>query len=137
MGDAARPVLPRGPAIAFGAANVASSGLVALGLFAGLSERNLVVDAPAVAVTLLLFVSGVGLVSRASWGRACARVASGVTLVVGLALIAALAFSASFLAGIYGPVGQGGAVILTLVMALVFPYLVALPGAELYWLGRA
>jgi len=60
--------------------------------------------------------------------------AAGVTLALGLVLVGALAVSASYLAGIYGPVGRGGAVLFILVMALAIPYLVALPGAELVWL---
>ena len=63
-----------------------------------------------------------------------ARVASTVTLVLGLLLVGTLAVTVSYLRGIYGPVGRGGALILTLVTALVLPYLVVLPG-QLVWLG--
>jgi len=44
--------------------------------------------------------------------------------------------SASYLAGIYGPIGRGGAIIFVLVLALAIPYLVAIPALELVWLGR-
>ena len=63
-----------------------------------------------------------------------AHLASIVVLVLGLALIATLAVTASYLSGIYGPVGRGGAIILILVAALALPYLVALPVSQLYWL---
>jgi hypothetical protein len=46
-----------------------------------------------------------------------------------------LALTASYLSGVYGPVGRGGAVILTLSAALALPYLVLLPVAQLVWLG--
>jgi hypothetical protein len=64
-----------------------------------------------------------------------ARVASTVTLVLGLLLVGTLAVTVSYLRGIYGPVGRGGALILTLVTALVLPYLVVLPAVQLVWLG--
>ena len=46
-----------------------------------------------------------------------------------------LALTASWLAGIYGPVGAGGAAIMALVAALALPYLVVLPCVELVWLA--
>ena len=64
-----------------------------------------------------------------------ARAASLVALVLGLALVTALALSASYLGGIYGAIGRGGALILVLVAALAVPYLVAFPAAQLLWLG--
>ena len=54
-----------------------------------------------------------------------------VFLFLGLLLVGALAISASFLMGIYGPVGRGGAVILVLVAALAVPYLVVAPALQL------
>jgi hypothetical protein len=50
-------------------------------------------------------------------------------------LVATLAITASFLSGIYGPVGRGGALILALAAALALPYLIVLPSAQLVWLG--
>jgi hypothetical protein len=132
----ARP-LARGPALAFGALNVASAGLLAVGVFGGLPDRYGPVDGAALVLIGLLGVSGVGLVVRASWSAACAKVAAGASLAVGLVLMCALAVTASYLAGIYGPVGRGGAIIFALVLALAAPYLVAIPVAELLWLGRS
>jgi hypothetical protein len=128
--------LARAPALAFGAANVASAAVVALGVFRGLPERYLPVDLPAAIVVVLLGASGAGLAFRTRWGVAVGKVAAGVTLALGLVLVAALAMSASYLAGVYGPVGEGGAVLFTLVLALAVPYLVALPALELFWLRR-
>jgi hypothetical protein len=48
--------------------------------------------------------------------------------------VATLALTASYLSGIYGPVGKGGALILVLVAALALPYLVVLPASQLVWL---
>ena len=92
---------------------------------------------PAAVVMALLGAAGIGLVARLSWGERVARIASIVTLALGLALLAALVVAASYLSGIYGPVGRGGALILVLVAALALPYLVALPASQLLWLGPA
>jgi hypothetical protein len=72
---------------------------------------------------------------RAPWGRWAARIAAVIALVVGLGLVSALSLTASYLSGIYGPVGRGGALILILVAALALPYLVVLPAVQLVWLG--
>jgi hypothetical protein len=125
----------RALAIAFGIFDLFAAGLVSLGVFAALPARYWLVDAGAVVVVLVQVSAGVGLLGRFAWGKAVARWASLVTLALGLALIAALSFSVSYLIGIYGPVGRGGAIIFTLVIALVFPYLVVLPAGQLVWLG--
>jgi hypothetical protein len=58
------------------------------------------------------------------------------SLVLGLLLVTTLALTASYLSGIYGAVGRGGAMILGLIAALALPYLVAIPLAQLGWLAR-
>ena len=95
----------------------------------------MVVDAFAVLLAFLLAGAGAGLLADRAWARTVARVASFVVLAIGLVLIATLALTASYLNGIYGPVGKGGAVIMALSAALALPYLVVLPVAQLYWLG--
>jgi hypothetical protein len=121
----------------FGTIDLVAALVVALGVFAGLPARWWVVDVPAVVVIALLGAAGAGLLAGAPWGERAARIGSKVTLVLGLALVTALAISASYLSGIYGAVGRGGAVILVLVAALVVPYLIAFPAAQLLWLGPA
>ncbi len=119
----------------FGALDVTAALVVALGVFRGLPARWWVVDVPSVAVIVLLGAAGVGLLLKKPWGERVARIASLVTLGLGLLLVATLALTASYLSGIYGPVGLGGSVILVLVAALAVPYLVALPASQLLWLG--
>jgi len=121
--------------VSFGTANLVSAALVGLGVFGGLPTRYWVIDVPAVVVIVLLGAAGAGLLARSTWGAPVARIASIVTLVLGLGLVGILALTASYLRGIYGPVGQGGALILTLVAALALPYLVVLPAVQLAWLG--
>ncbi len=119
----------------FGTIDLIAALVVALGVFMGLPARWWVVDVPAVAIILLLGAAGVGLVMRKPWGERVARLASMVTLGLGLLLVAVVSLTASYLRGIYGPVGMGGAVILVLVAALALPYLVVLPASQLLWLG--
>jgi hypothetical protein len=137
MGSALDRAPARGPAIGFGVLNLASAGLLTIGVFGGLPDRYWPVDSAAAALIGLLLASGIGLVLRTSWCARCAKVTAAASLAVGLVLIGALAISASYLAGIYGPIGRGGAIIFVLVLALAVPYLVAIPVAELVWLGRA
>ena len=131
MEDAGRSGLAR----VFGAIDLGAAAVVALGVFAGLPSRWWPIDVGAVVLIVLLGAAGIGLLARTSWAARVARIASIVTLVAGLALIATLAVTASYLSGIYGPVGRGGGIILLLVAALALPYLVALPVSQLYWLG--
>jgi hypothetical protein len=126
----------RVPALVFGGLNLLSAALIGVGVFLGLPARDGFVDTLSALVIALLLASGVGLLSRARWGRPMARVAASASLFLGLLLVGALAISASFLTGIYGPVGRGGAVILVLVAALAVPYLVVAPALQLAWLTR-
>ena len=121
--------------VGFGVVNLVSAVLVGLGVFVGLPTRYWLIDVPAVVVIVLLGAAGGGLLGRRAWGASVARVASIVTLVLGLLLVGTLAVTVSYLRGIYGPVGRGGALILTLVAALALPYLVVLPAVQLVWLG--
>jgi hypothetical protein len=120
----------------FAAANLASAIVLAIGVFAGLPSRWWLVDSGAAIVVALLAASGVGLALRKPWSERLAAIASIVVLALGLVLVATLAITASYLRGIYGPVGRGGALILTLVAALALPYLVVLPAVELSFLRK-
>jgi hypothetical protein len=127
--------MSRTAARAFGAAHLATALVVGGGVFGGLPARWAPVDAIAGLVAALELGAAAGLLLRASWAARFARAVSLVALGVGLLLVTLLAVTASWLRGVYGPVGAGGAVILALVAALALPYLVVLPCAELLWLG--
>lgn len=128
--------MSRPAALAFGIADLVAALLIALGVFGGLPDRWWPVDTVAVLLVALLGAAGVGLVLQAPWVARFARVACAVTLVAGLCSVATLALTASYLGGIYGPVGRGGAIILVLLAALALPYLVIFPSVQLLWLGR-
>ncbi len=131
MSEATNPRVAR----AFGVMNVAAAIVVLFAVFAALPARWWLVDGGAVILAALLGAAGGGLLAKKPWAERVARTASIAVLAIGLVLIATVALTASYLAGIYGPVGRGGAVILTLSGALAIPYLVLLPAAQLVWLG--
>lgn len=127
-------MLTRRAATVFAVADFVTAALVLTGVFAGLPARWAPVDVSAVALAALHAASAAGLVSRAAWAEKVARAASALSLALGLGLVTVLAVTASWLSGVYGPVGSGGAVVLVLVCALLLPYLVALPIVRLVWL---
>lgn len=121
--------------IGFGIANIFVAVLAYGGIFRGLPSRWLPVDLAGVVIIAMMAASGVALVLNRRGAAVLTRVASLVVLVIGMILFAALVLTASWLAGVYGPIGKGGAAIFMLVAAMVLPYTIVLPAAELLWLG--
>jgi hypothetical protein len=99
-----------------------------------LPARYWLVDAPGTALAILGATSAYGLFAGRSWGRSLARFACWFSLLVGAGAVSTLSFVAAHLAGLYGPVGAGGAVLMVTVAALILPYLVGLPLLQLVWL---
>jgi hypothetical protein len=130
-------MLSRRAALVFGIANLLTAAVVVLGVFVGLPARWAPVDTAAAALAVLELAGGAGLIMAAPWAARLAQAACAVALALGLGLVSALALTASWLSGVYGPVGFGGAVVLSLVAALALPYLVVLPAVQLIWLGPA
>jgi hypothetical protein len=120
--------------LVFGVADLLTAALVTVGVFMGLPARWAPVDVAAGALIVAKLASGVLLVARAHWAPRMATLGAALALVFGLVLVTALALTASWLSGVYGPVGRGGALLLTLVAALALPYLVVLPLVQLVWL---
>jgi len=89
------------------------------------------VDVPLVLIAALLTGSGAALLYGVRQGPMLARVASAVTLVVGLAFLTALLWTASYLKGIYGDLGRGASAFFTLIVFTVLPYLVVYPAVAL------
>ena len=118
----------------FGVADLLAGALVAVGVFAGLPARWWPVDVGAGLLATLDVAAGVALLVGVRWAPRLVRVACAVSLALGLVTVTVGAITASWLAGVYGPIGSGGALILGLVAALVLPYAVALPLAQLVWL---
>jgi hypothetical protein len=127
--------MKKAPRIAFGLINLGVAALVAWCVFRGLPTRWWVADTGGAIVTALMAASGVSLLANHRLAPTITRVSAAVVLAHGLALFAALALTASWLYGVYGPVGRGGAALFVLVTLLVIPYLVVLPAALLAWVG--
>jgi hypothetical protein len=121
--------------IGFGVANLFVALLAFGGVFRGLPSRWLPVDLAGVVVAALMAASGLPLLLNRRGAFRLARMASIVVLAIGMILFAALVLTGSWLAGVYGPIGRGGAAIFALVAAMVLPYTIVLPAAELLWLG--
>jgi hypothetical protein len=126
-------MLTRRAAVVFGLADLATAALVLFGVFVALPARYWPVDVVAGSLAACDLASAVGLLAGAAWGPRVASASAVAALAVGLGLVSALALTASWLSGVYGAVGLGGAVILVLVAALALPYLVVLPAAKLVW----
>ena len=107
-----------------------------IGVWRGLPTRWLWVDVPATLIAVAYLVSCVGLLSRQPWARRFARVVTLIGLALGCITVTLLAWSASQLVGQYGPVGGGGALLLSSIAALILPYFVGLPLVQ-RWLLRA
>ncbi len=105
------------------------------GTWVALPARWWPIDTLGTGLALLFFTAGLGAFVGAPWARRAALLAAGVALASGLGLVTTLAVTASYVAGLYGPVGRGGALLLTVVATLILPYLVILPAAQLYVLA--
>jgi len=110
--------------------------LLTVGIWLGLPARYALVDVLGTGVAVLYTIAAAGLLSGARWGRSLAGVVSYVALALGAITVTLLAMSAAHLAGLYGPVGSGGALLLGTVALLVLPYLIALPAVQLALLRR-
>lgn len=108
-----------------------------LGIWVALPARFLLVDAVGTLAGVCLVGSSLSLATRRPWGLPVARAVAGMSLSLGCVLVTALAWSASHLAGLYGPVGSGGALLMSIVALLVLPYLIGVPALQLAWLRRA
>ena len=121
--------------LAFAALDLFVCALLLVGVFVALPDRYAPVDVSASLLVLLLLASAIGMLRRASWSARVFRIVAFVQLAVGLLLTLTAIATASYLSGIYGPIGRGGSVILALVAALALPYLVVLPAMKLLWVG--
>ena len=119
-----------------GAMDLLTALLLLAGVWGGLPARWWPVDVGGTVLALLLGASGAALLAGTPWARKLAVVAGAVALATGMALVTALALTAAHVAGMYGPVGQGGAALLFTVAVLILPYLVAFPAAQLFVLAR-
>jgi len=111
-------------------------GLMTLvGVWLALPTRWMWVDAPATLLGCASLVSCAALLTSRHWALRLARVVTHTGLALGCLTVTLLAWSASQLVGQYGPVGGGGALLLSAIAALLLPYFVGLPLLQ-HWLLR-
>jgi hypothetical protein len=127
-----RPSLKR-PVL--GGIDVASGLLLLGGVWIALPARWWPIDLAGSVLALAFIACGVGFILGKPWAHKAGLWVAGVATVAGVGLVTALAFTASYLSGLYGPVGSGGALLLIVVAALLVPYLVVFPAAQLYALA--
>lgn len=113
----------------------ASAIVIVGGVFGGLPARWAPVDVSAVILGVASAASGGLMLANVRFADRVARAVNMALLAVAVVLVVVLAASAAYISDIYGPVGKGGAALLLFVAALVVPYGIALPGAQLLYLG--
>lgn len=119
---------------AMGAIDVALGLLFLVGVWTLLPVRWWPVDVGASLIGAAFVGAGALLLGGHRLAERVATIVAGTTLAIGLALVATLAYTVGNLYGLYGPVGQGGAVLLFVVTLLLVPYLVIFPAAQVYFL---
>lgn len=127
-------MLSRRAAVVFGVADLVTAAIVVVGVFVALPSRWWPVDLGGGVLAALEACAGVALLTRRGWAERLARAACAVALALGLFTVTVLAVTVSWLRGVYGPIGAGGALVLALVAALMLPYVVVLPVVQLVWL---
>jgi hypothetical protein len=105
--------------------------LLAFAVWVALPARWLPVDIAGTALAAACGAAALALFARRAWAPRLARVVSWVLLVSGCTLTTLLAMSFAHLYGSYGPVGGGGALLMTCVALLFLPYLVGVPAWQL------
>lgn len=118
-----------------GAVNVVLALTLLFMVFVALPTRWMPVDLGASLVALALVVCGVGLFNGTDWGEKFGRAVAMLLLIAGCSVATLLAVTAGELAGLYGPVGAGGALILFAVTLVVVPYFVLFPAFQFWFLS--
>jgi hypothetical protein len=118
----------------YGALDVAFAALYAWFGFSFTPGRSTTFNVALALVCTLLAAGGVGLLAGARWGRSLAMVACAALLAFAVVVVLLLVASSAYLRGIYGPLGQGMAVMTLLVAALVVEGFALLPLFQLRFL---
>jgi hypothetical protein len=113
------------------------SMLVLGGVWLALPARWAWVDVPATVLGVACLIAALALFFERAWALRFARIVLWVELVIGTLSASLLGLSAAQLAGSYGPVGAGGALLLLTIAVLVLPYLVIFPALQLRWLRNS
>ncbi len=115
-----------------GALDLVVGALLLWAIWVALPMRWMPVDAGGTLLAVAFLAAGAGLLARAPWAERVARAVAAIALVVGGTFTLALAFTAGHLRGVYGAIGNGGAIILAIVVLALVPYLVVFPAWKLW-----
>jgi hypothetical protein len=120
--------------LVFAAVDIGTAVAIVVAIFVCLPIRYAPVDWTSGVLAALQGIAGVGLLLGSPWRIGFARVASAITLGLGLVTVTMLLVTATWLGGVYGQVGRGGAIVLGIAAAVILPYLILFPLFELGWL---
>jgi hypothetical protein len=119
-----------------GALDLAFAALYAWLGFAVVPGRSMIFNAALAALVALLALSGAALLVGARWARPLALATSALLLAFTATVVALLVASVAYLRGVYGPIGQGMALVAALVCALVLELCGLLPIFQIRMLLR-
>jgi len=121
----------------FCAGNLVSAAALTWVVIAALPARWWVVDTAALIAIAAYVVAGAAWLCPSPACIRLARAGAAICLMLGMLLLASVLLSISWLSGIYGPIGAGGAALFTIVALLTIPYAIAWPLAQCIYAGRA
>ena len=125
------------PRIAIAVAQGVIGLLLLLGIWLGLPARWWPVDVLGTALGAAALVAAALVALGKPFGLRWASYVVWAELALGTLTVTLLCTSMAQLAGSYGPVGSGGALLMGTILALILPYLVGLPALQLRWIRKA
>ena len=131
--------MPRRRAITarwFAAGNALLAIVVLIALFRDLAARSWFAIAPSFALAALLLASSFGLLLRARWSLLALRAAAWAGLALALCALGTLAVSTFQLSRLQAGIAESSKLAPLLLLALLLPYLILYPSAQLLWVHR-
>ena len=130
-------ILPESRArVVFAALNALVALMLLVGVFGLIQPRFWALDIPAAALSAVELVSAVALFARLPWALRALSVSAWVTFVGGLLLVGLIVLTMVFLRSVHGEDGMVATAVSGLIVALLVPYTLLLPAAQLLWLKR-
>ncbi|HEY4106796.1 MAG TPA: hypothetical protein VGM44_23005 [Polyangiaceae bacterium] len=122
--------------IGFAALNALVALILLVAVFGLLKVRFWGIDLPAAMISLAEIVSAVALFRRLPWAMRALAVSAWITFVLGLILVGLIVLTMVFLRSIHGEDGLAATAISGLIVALIVPYTLVVPAAQLLWLKQ-
>ena len=120
----------------FAVGNALLALILLLVLFREAAARSWIAVAPALLLVGLLLTSSFGLLRRTSWSLLALRASAWTGLTIGACALAALSMFAFELSRFQSGVGEQSLLAPLLLLALLLPYLILYPSAQLLWANR-